>query len=70
MSFFSSPKAPEPIVVSTPPPTAGPAQQDATAAAQAEATRLRKNRAATGTILTGPQGLTTNAPTTKQRLGE
>lgn len=68
--LFSKPKTPEPIIVTAPPPTTSVSREEANAAAEKEAQRLRKRRAATGTILTGPAGLTQPAPTLKTRLGE
>jgi hypothetical protein len=63
-SLFSSPKAPEPIIV--PPKGEDPRLAEA---ARKEAERLRRLRGTASTILTGPQGVTATPPTVT-KLGE
>lgn len=66
-SVFSKPKMPEPIIVAAP-----PVSKDDTAikeAAEREAERIRKRRGMKSTIMTGPQGLTTQPTVLKEELG-
>jgi hypothetical protein len=64
MCQASSPKAPAP-----PPPP--PEMQDAGVIEARDSERLRRRGAASSTLLTGPQGVTSAAPTaTKTLLGQ
>ncbi len=67
-SFFSGPTDPEVYVpaVASPNDAAAKAAAEEAARAEAEATRKRKGRSST--ILTGPAGDTSTAPTAKAEL--
>ena len=67
-SIFRMPKIPEPIMP-PPPPSADDVAAREAAAREAEGLRKRR-RGMAGTIMTGPQGLTTEPTVLKQKLGE
>jgi hypothetical protein len=65
-SLFSSPSTPDVVTVPVYDNTAATAAAEAAAKAEAEAARKRKGRRST--ILTGPQGDVSSAPTAKAEL--
>lgn len=66
-------KIPAPVIVppmeELPPPVEEP-QPLVKAAAEKEVEKMKKKRGAQSTILTGPEGLTGEAPVQKKKLGD